>query len=95
MCDVQFSTYVDLMVTFELLFQRVLWNSGKVLGGGSTINALMFVRGNRENYDQWAREGAEGWSWNEVFPYFLKLEDNGNLEEMDAGKQNTFNLFRG
>lgn len=70
-------------------FQRVLLNSGKVLGGGSTINAMLYVRGNKENYNQWAREGAEGWSYDEVFPYFLKLEDNGNIEEEDTGISET------
>lgn len=47
---------------------------------------MLYVRGNKENYNQWAREGAEGWNYDAVFPYFLKLEDNGNIEEEDAGK---------
>ena len=46
---------------------------------------MLYVRGNKENFNQWAREGAEGWSYDEVFPYFLKLEDNHNMDEMDPG----------
>lgn len=62
-----------------------------MLGGGSTINSMLYVRGNKENYNQWSREGAEGWSYDEVLPYFLKLEDNGHIQEGDAGKRKTFN----
>jgi choline dehydrogenase len=47
---------------------------GKVLGGSSAINGMVFVRGNRANYDSWAAEGCNGWSFDEVLPYFRKLE---------------------
>lgn len=40
------------------------------------LNALIYARGNKHDYDNWVREGAVGWSWEEVFPYFLKSEDN-------------------
>ncbi|XP_055934155.1 glucose dehydrogenase [FAD, quinone]-like isoform X1 [Argiope bruennichi] len=59
-----------------LVNRRVTLPTGKVLGGGSAINALVMNRGNRRNYDEWASLGATGWSFNEVFHYFLKLEDN-------------------
>lgn len=47
---------------------------GRVLGGGSVINGMAFVRGNRLNYDAWASEGNDGWSFDEVLPAFKKLE---------------------
>jgi 4-pyridoxate dehydrogenase len=47
---------------------------GKVLGGSSSINFMAFTRGNPGDYDRWARNGATGWSWNEVLPYFKRLE---------------------
>ncbi len=47
---------------------------GKVLGGSSSINAMIYQRGHPENYNQWKREGNTGWSWNDVLPYFLKSE---------------------
>lgn len=47
---------------------------GKVLGGSSSINAMIYQRGNPENYNQWERDGNKGWGWNDVLPYFLKAE---------------------
>ena len=47
---------------------------GKVLGGSSSINMTAFTRGNPLDYDRWARNGATGWSWNDVLPYFKRLE---------------------
>jgi choline dehydrogenase len=46
---------------------------GKVLGGSSSVNAMIYIRGNRRDYDEW---GLSGWSWDDLFPYFLKAEDN-------------------
>ena len=51
---------------------------GKALGGSSAINAMLYVRGHREDYDGWAEQGCEGWSWDEVLPYFRKSENNEN-----------------
>ncbi len=48
---------------------------GKVIGGCSSTNAMAFVRGHRGDYDRWARAGAPGWSYDEVLPYFRRLED--------------------
>jgi choline dehydrogenase len=49
---------------------------GKVVGGSSSINAQIYMRGHRVDYDRWAAEGATGWSYAEVLPYFRKAEDN-------------------
>ncbi|XP_015785701.1 glucose dehydrogenase [FAD, quinone]-like isoform X1 [Tetranychus urticae] len=61
---------------FGLKDKRSRWPRGRVLGGSSVINVMLYVRGNRLDYEQWVRNGAVGWSWEEVFPYFLKAEDN-------------------
>jgi len=50
------------------------WPRGKVLGGSSSLNGLLYVRGQREDYDRWAQMGNEGWSWREVGPIFEELE---------------------
>ncbi len=50
-------------------------NQGKVLGGGSSINAMMHVRASPRNYDHWNYLGNEGWSFKDVLPYFKKMED--------------------
>ncbi len=49
---------------------------GRVLGGSSSINAMIYIRGSRADYDHWAAEGADGWDWDGVLPYFKKAEDN-------------------
>jgi len=49
---------------------------GKVLGGSSSINAMIYARGQREDYDGWAAEGNPGWSFDEVLPYFKRAEHN-------------------
>lgn len=49
---------------------------GKALGGSSAINAMLYVRGHRSDYDEWADLGCEGWSWDEVLPYFRRAEGN-------------------
>ncbi|MFC4035632.1 GMC family oxidoreductase [Streptomyces polygonati] len=48
---------------------------GKVLGGSSSVNALMWVRGHQDDYDRWSREGNPGWSFQEVLPYFRRAEN--------------------
>lgn len=49
---------------------------GKVLGGSSSINAMVYIRGNAWDYNNWANLGNEGWSYDEVLPYFIKAENN-------------------
>ncbi len=52
------------------------WPRGKVLGGSSSINGLLYVRGQPLDYDHWRQAGNAGWSWEDVLPYFKKSEDN-------------------
>ncbi|HTX32517.1 MAG TPA: FAD-dependent oxidoreductase [Solirubrobacteraceae bacterium] len=49
---------------------------GRTLGGSSSVNAMIYIRGNRADYDGWAALGFDGWSWDDVLPYFIKAEDN-------------------
>ena len=56
--------------------RRIFLPRGKVLGGCSSINAMIYIRGNAADYDGWAVEGAPGWGYDQVLPYFRRSEDN-------------------
>jgi len=51
-----------------------VWSGGRMLGGGSSINGQVYIRGVRHDFDEWAELGATGWGFNDVFPYFLRSE---------------------
>lgn len=74
---------------------------GKVLGGSSSVNAMIYARGHRTDYDHWATQGNPGWGWEEVLPYFKRAEHNergadafhgtgGPLNVMDLRSPNRF-----
>uniref|UniRef100_A0A023F5C8 Putative glucose dehydrogenase acceptor-like protein n=1 Tax=Triatoma infestans TaxID=30076 RepID=A0A023F5C8_TRIIF len=58
--------------------KRCCWTRGKVIGGSSVLNTMLYVRGNKKDYDAWAEMGNPGWSYEEVLPYFLKSQDQRN-----------------
>jgi len=55
--------------------RRLDWPRGKVLGGSSSINGLLYIRGQKEDYDHWRQLGNAGWSYDDVLPYFKRAED--------------------
>ncbi len=67
--------------------KSIKYPRGKVLGGSSSINGMIYIRGHSTDYDEWAALGNKGWSFNEVLPYFKKSEDNerGESEFHGAG----------
>lgn len=67
--------------------RRAYLPRGRMLGGTSSMNAMIYIRGNRADYDEWATGGADGWSYEEVLRYFKKAEDNerGQDEYHGAG----------
>ncbi|GBO16464.1 Glucose dehydrogenase [FAD, quinone] [Araneus ventricosus] len=62
---------------------------GKGLGGSSLLNCMLYVRGNKRDYDQWADNGATGWSWRDIYSYFLKAENNTDPEFANNGYHST------
>ena len=65
---------------------------GKTLGGSSSINAMLYVRGHRRDYDHWARLGNPGWSYDEVLPYFRKAEHNETWRNEFHGQGGPLNV---
>jgi choline dehydrogenase len=62
---------------------------GKVLGGSSSINGLVYIRGNPQDFERWAEEGAQGWAYRDVLPYFKRAErrqEGGDRYRGDSGK---------
>ncbi|HQT77443.1 MAG TPA: choline dehydrogenase [Rhodopila sp.] len=59
----------------EMHDRRISWPRGKVLGGSSSINGLIYIRGQRQDFDMWRQLGNAGWSYDDVLPYFRKAED--------------------
>ena len=60
--------------------RRLYMPRGRVIGGSSSINAMIYLRGHRADFDEWAASGCEGWSYDEVLPYFKRSEDNDRGE---------------
>ncbi|XP_054715631.1 glucose dehydrogenase [FAD, quinone]-like [Uloborus diversus] len=73
--DWKFLTTPQRYTGAGVIDRRIPWPSGRIVGGGSSMGSMAYVRGNRQNYDDWARQGAAGWSYEDVLPYFIKMED--------------------
>jgi len=56
--------------------RKMFWPRGKVVGGTSCLNSMVYMRGHRDNYDEWRDLGNPGWGWSDVLPYFKRSEDN-------------------
>ncbi|BCG81497.1 choline dehydrogenase [Mesorhizobium sp. 113-3-3] len=68
---------------------------GKVIGGSSSINGMVYVRGHARDFDHWAEEGATGWGFADVLPYFKRMEDNDGGEDGWRGHGGPLRVQRG
>jgi choline dehydrogenase len=72
--------------------RRMYWPRGKTLGGSSSINAMLYVRGHASDYDHWRQLGNEGWSYNDVLPFFKKAEHNERGRDDFHGVEGPLNV---
>ena len=66
--------------------RRFPWPHGRTLGGSSSINYMIYIRGHRRDYDHWRELGNEVWGYDDVLPYFKKAENNERLENAFHGE---------
>ena len=74
--------------------RSLYWPRGKVLGGSSTINGMVYVRGNRHDYDRWAQMGLAGWSYDEVLPVFRRSEGHVHRDGAYHGRSGELTVCR-
>ncbi|MCP5266823.1 MAG: GMC family oxidoreductase N-terminal domain-containing protein [Burkholderiaceae bacterium] len=72
--DPRFSRIFDTEPGEGTAGRRIAWPRGRVVGGSSSINGLIFIRGQHEDFDDWARLGADGWDFRSVLPHFRRIE---------------------
>jgi choline dehydrogenase len=72
--------------------RSIIWPRGRVLGGSSSINGLIFIRGQHEDFDDWDRLGASGWSYRELLPYFRRYERYSGGESQYHGGLGEFEV---
>ena len=65
--------------------RRVYLPRGRMLGGSSSMNAMVYIRGHRVDFDDWAADGATGWGYHDILPYFIKAENNERGEDQFHG----------
>ncbi len=65
--------------------RRMQWPRGKVLGGSSSINGLIYIRGQKQDFDHWRQLGNAGWSYDDVLPYFRRAEGQERGSDVPRG----------
>jgi choline dehydrogenase len=72
--------------------RRMYWPRGRLLGGSSSVNAMVYMRGQAADYDHWRQFGNAGWSYDDVLPYFKKAERNERLHDRFHGEDGPLNV---
>ena len=75
--------------------RRIYLPRGRMLGGSSSMNAMVYIRGHRVDFDDWSVNGATGWSYNAVLPYFIKAENNERGEDQFHGNLGPLTVSEG
>ena len=72
--------------------RQLFWPRGKMLGGCSSINAMIYIRGHKRDYDKWAELGNEEWGYDDILPYFIKAENNERGSDDFHGRGGPLNV---
>lgn len=73
--DYDYQTQSEPIACASQMGNMCSWPRGKGMGGSSLINGMVYVRGPKENYDEWENFGNPGWGYDDILPYFKKIED--------------------
>ena len=79
--DWKYTNEPDGKSCLAMIDGRCSWHRGKAIGGSSAINGMIYIRGDRDDYDNWARLGNPGWSYNDILPYFKKSMDQQDTKK--------------
>jgi choline dehydrogenase len=74
--------------------RQIFWPRGKLLGGSSSMNAMMWVRGHAADYNEWAQAAGPGWSFERVVEYFTRIESVEGAQEPDEGREGSLHVSR-
>ena len=74
----KYNWYFETEGQQQLMNRSLYWPRGKVLGGSSSMNGMIYIRGHARDYDQWRQLGLDGWGFADVLPYFKRAETNEN-----------------
>jgi choline dehydrogenase len=91
----KFNWYFETEGQTNLMNRKLYWPRGKVLGGSSSINGMIYIRGHSRDYDQWRQMGLEGWGFGDVLPYFKRAEGNENGSDKFHGGEGPLAVSNG
>lgn len=81
--DWKYNTEPESQACLSSPDKRCYWPRGKVLGGTSVLNGMMYIRGHPSDYDDWEQMGNPNWSFEKILPFFRKSEDNQEINDVD------------
>ncbi|XP_038578905.1 choline dehydrogenase, mitochondrial [Micropterus salmoides] len=95
LCDDKYNWYYHTLPQTHMDNRVMYWPRGRVWGGSSSLNAMVYIRGHAEDYNRWQREGAEGWDYEHCLPYFKKAQHHELGENRYRGGSGPLHVSRG
>ncbi|XP_073675911.1 choline dehydrogenase, mitochondrial [Garra rufa] len=95
LCDDKYNWFYHTLPQAHMDDRVMYWPRGRVWGGSSTLNAMVYIRGHAEDYNRWQREGAEGWDYDHCLPYFRKAQTHELGADRYRGGDGPLHVTRG